>query len=68
MLNAHIIDYQKIWLEIPVENLVLAGEGLIMQKVTNQVEYRAIPNRQAVLDGLIAYGLDQMAFAHARRA
>ena len=67
MLDAHVVDDQQIRHQILGQHLVLTGECLVVQEVPHHVEDRAIPDREAHLDGLVADGLDQMALAGPRR-
>lgn len=67
MLDAHVIDDQQIGLEVFRQDSILTGEGLIRHQLPHQVEDRTIQDRKAQPNCLGAQGLNQMAFAHARR-
>ena len=63
LLDAHIIDNQKIGLEIFGHDVLLAGERFIMQEVSDRIEDGAISNCKIALDGLVSNRLDQVTFA-----
>ena len=45
----------------------MAGEGFVVQEVADHIEDGAVQDRAAMLEGLVAEGLDEMAFADAGR-
>ena len=67
LLDAHVIDDQKIGLEVFGHHVLLASERLILQEVSDRIKDRAVANCKAALDGLIANRLNQMTFSCTRR-
>ena len=67
LLDAHVIDYQQIRLEIFGHYILLTGECFIVQKVPYSIEDRAISNSEAALDSLVSNRLNQVTFPSAWR-
>jgi hypothetical protein len=68
LLHAHVVDDEQIGLEITGEDLVVAGEGFVVEEVANDVEDGAIEDGATLLDDMKAKGLDDVAFADAGRS
>ena len=68
LLDTHVINNQKIRFEVAGQDFVMTREGFVMQEVSYYVEEGPIPNGITAFNGLVTEGLNQMAFAGARRA
>ena len=66
LLHSHVVDDQKIGLEIFVEDLLFAAERFIVQEVADDIEDRAVEYDKAALDSLVAQGLSQHRLAAPR--
>ena len=66
-LQAHVVDDQKVGLEIAGKEAGFTRLGLFLQKVAHQVEHRTVEDEEPGFDGLCADGLGQVAFAHSGR-
>ncbi len=67
-LDAHVVNYQQVALEVFVHNLVLPGEGFVTHKIANNIEDRPVLHRKPILDSLITDGLCDVTFTHTGRA
>jgi hypothetical protein len=64
--ESHVIDDQKIGLEIAAQDPVLLVEGFVFEEVAHQIEDGAIEDLEVELDGFVAKSLGQVRFAHSR--
>ena len=67
-LESHVIDDQKVGLEIAAQDSVLLVEGFVFEEVAHQIEDGAVEDLEVELDGFVAQGLGQVRFADPGRA
>ena len=67
-LESHVIDDQKVWLQIAAQHPVLLVEGFIFEEVAHQIEDRPIEDLKVELDRFVAQRLGQVGFADPGRA
>jgi hypothetical protein len=67
LLQSHIVDDEQVGLEVMAQETVLLVEGLVLEKIADQIEDRGVADKQVALDRFVADGLGQMGFAQSRR-
>jgi hypothetical protein len=68
LLHAHVVDDEEIGLEVTCEDLVVAGEGFVVEEVADDIEDGAIEDGAALLDDVESEGLDDVTFSDAGRS
>ena len=63
-----LVNDQQVGLQIFVQRAVGLREGLVFEEVADDIEDRAVQDREADADHLVADGLHQMTFSGAWRA
>lgn len=61
--HSTLVNDEQIRFEIASQDFVVAGEGLVVEEVTDDVEDGTIQDAAALLEHLVAESLDEMAFS-----